>query len=97
MCRVRRIDAAHACSVSMTASSGCEQNCHNFERRMGLPYRLNNKTVLRTGFGIIFAEDDTDYQQSARWINQSPDFVEYSLATVDRINPLVTCRAAFRR
>ena len=67
---------------------GCDQNYHDFAPRLGLAYRLTGKTVLRAGFGIIFAEDDTFYQQSARWVNQSPDFVEYSLATVDRINPL---------
>jgi len=74
---------------------GCEQNYHDFAPRVGLAYRLTNKTVLRSGFGIIFAEDDTFYQQSARWINQSPDFVEYSLATVDRINPLATLSGGF--
>jgi hypothetical protein len=74
---------------------GCEQNYRDFGPRVGLAYRLTNKTVLRTGFGIIFAEDDTFYQQSARWINQSPDFVEYSFATVDRINPLLTLQGGF--
>jgi hypothetical protein len=74
---------------------GCDQNFHDVAPRLGLAYRVTDKTVLRAGFGIIFAEDDTFYQQSARWINQSPDFVEYSLATVDRINPILTLQGGF--
>uniref|UniRef100_Q01PD9 TonB-dependent receptor n=1 Tax=Solibacter usitatus (strain Ellin6076) TaxID=234267 RepID=Q01PD9_SOLUE len=74
---------------------GCQQNYKDFAPRVGLAYRLTNKTVVRSGFGIIFAQDDTFYQQSARWINQSPDFVEYGFATVDRINPLLTLQGGF--
>jgi hypothetical protein len=74
---------------------GCEQNYKNFAPRLGLAYRLTNKTVLRTGFGIIFAQADSFYQQTARWWNQSPDFVEYSFSTVDRINPLLTLQKGF--
>lgn len=74
---------------------GCEQNYHDFGPRLGLAYRLTNKTVLRSGFGLIYSQDDSYSVQSARWINQSPDFVEYSLATVDRINPLMTLQSGF--
>ena len=74
---------------------GCEQNYRDFAPRVGLAYRLGNKTVLRSGFGIIYAQDDSYSSQSARWVNQSPDFVEYSLATVDRINPLVILQNGF--
>jgi len=68
---------------------GCNQNYHDLAPRLGLAYRLTNKTVLRVGFGIIYAQDDSFSSQSARWMNQSPDFVEYSFATLDRINPLL--------
>jgi hypothetical protein len=74
---------------------GCQQNYHNFGPRVGLAYRLTQKTVLRAGFGIIYAQDDSYSQQAARWINQSPDFVEYSFATVDRINPLLILQNGF--
>ena len=60
-----------------------------------MAYRLTDKTVLRTGFGIIYAQNDSFSSQSARWFNQSPDFVEYSFATVDRINPLLTLQGGF--
>jgi len=74
---------------------GCKQNYRDVAPRVGMAYRLSNKTVLRSGFGIIFAQDDTFYQQSARWVNQSPDFVEYNLSTVDRINPVLTLQSGF--
>ena len=74
---------------------GCEQNYNNFAPRTGLAYRLTDKTVLRTGFGIIYALVDSYSSQAARWMNQSPDFVEYSLATIDRINPLVILKNGF--
>ena len=62
-----------------------------------MAYRLTNKTVLRAGFGIIYAQDDSFSSQSARWMNQSPDFVEYSFATLDRINPLLILQNGFPR
>ena len=74
---------------------GCEQNYRDFAPRLGLAYRLTNKTVLRSGFGIIYAQNDSYSSQSARWFNQSPDFVEYSFATVDRINPLLILQNGF--
>jgi hypothetical protein len=74
---------------------GCDQNLHNLGPRVGLSYRLTNKTVLRSGFGIIFAQSDSLGNQASRWINQSPDFVEYSLATTDRINPMVILKNGF--
>lgn len=74
---------------------GCQQNYKNFAPRAGASYRLTNRTVLRAGFGIIFAGSDSYGTQAARWINQSPDFVEYSLATVDRINPRMTLSGGF--
>ncbi len=74
---------------------GCQQNLHDFGPRLGLAYRVTDKTVLRSGFGIIYAQDDSFSSQSARWMNQSPDFVEYSFATVDRINPLLILQNGF--
>jgi hypothetical protein len=74
---------------------GCVQNFKDFAPRLGMAYRLTDKTVLRTGFGIIYAQNDSFSSQSARWFNQSPDFVEYSFATVDRINPLLTLQGGF--
>ncbi|MCL4401728.1 MAG: TonB-dependent receptor [Acidobacteria bacterium] len=74
---------------------GCEQNLHNFGPRLGMAYRMGSKTVLRSGFGIIFAQTDSYSEQAGRWSNQSPDFVEYSLATLDRVNPIMTLQRGF--
>jgi hypothetical protein len=74
---------------------GCLQNYRDFGPRLGLAYRLTKKTVVRSGFGIIYAQDDSYSSQAARWINQSPDFVEYSFATVDRIHPLLVLQDGF--
>ncbi|MGH9663895.1 MAG: TonB-dependent receptor domain-containing protein, partial [Bryobacteraceae bacterium] len=74
---------------------GCDQNLKNFGPRVGLAYRLTNKTVIRSGFGIIYATPDSFSNQGARWLNQSPDFVEVSFATVDRIHPLLTLSGGF--
>lgn len=74
---------------------GCEQNFRDFAPRLGLTYRVTDKTVLRSGFGIIYAQDDSFSSQSARWMNQSPDFVEYNMATIDRINLLVILQNGF--
>ncbi len=74
---------------------GCDQNLKNFGPRVGLAYRMGSGTVLRSGFGLIYAQADSLSQQAARWINQSPDFVEYSFATVDRINPLLILKNGF--
>ena len=86
----RRPAACRRSARKTAAIAAASRTCTNFGPRLGLAYRLTNKTVVRAGFGIIFAQDDSYSNQAARWINQSPDFVEYSLATVDRINPLAT-------
>src|SRR5207248_1479492 len=44
---------------------------------------------------LIYSQYDSYSSQSSRWFNQSPDFVEYSLATVDRINPIVVLKNGF--
>ena len=74
---------------------GCRQNFKNFGPRVGMAYRLNNKTVLRTGFGILFGMADSFTSNISRWSNQSPDFIEIGFATIDRINPLLTLRNGF--
>ena len=74
---------------------GCDQNLRNFGPRVGAAYRVGNKTVLRSGFGIVFAQADSYSEQVARFTNQSPDFVEYGFGTLDRINPRLTLQGGF--
>jgi len=55
---------------------GCVEDWNNFAPRLGLAYRLTNKTVVRSGFGIFYGEADYLTSETARWINQTPDFTE---------------------
>ncbi len=55
---------------------GCNEDWNNFAPRIGLAYRLTNSTVIRTGFGIFYGEADYLTSETARWINQTPDFTE---------------------
>lgn len=68
---------------------GCKEDWNNFAPRLGLAYKLNDKTVIRTGFGIFYGEADYLTSESARWINQTPDFTEVI------INGTNTAQAAF--
>jgi hypothetical protein len=74
---------------------GCQNAHKNFGPRVGLAYRLNNKTVLRSGFGIIYGVPDYLGDDTSRFKNQVPDFVEYSFSTVDRINPRLILKNGF--
>lgn len=74
---------------------GCDENLKDFGPRLGLAYRIDKGTVARAGFGLIYSQEDSLGSQAARWINQSPDFVEYSFATTDRINPLLILKNGF--
>jgi Carboxypeptidase regulatory-like domain len=68
---------------------GCKEDWNNFAPRLGLAYKLNNATVLRTGFGIFYGEADYLTSETARWINQTPDFTEVI------VNGTNTTQAAF--
>jgi Carboxypeptidase regulatory-like domain len=55
---------------------GCKEDLNNFAPRFGLAYKLTNSTVIRSGFGIFYGEADYLTSETARWINQTPDFTE---------------------
>jgi hypothetical protein len=55
---------------------GCKEDLNNFAPRFGLAYKLTERTVIRTGAGIFYGEADYLTSESARWINQTPDFTE---------------------
>jgi hypothetical protein len=74
---------------------GCQNDFKNFGPRVGLAYRLDNKTVLRTGYGIVYASGDYLGDDVSRFKNQSPDFVEYGFSTVDRINARLILKNGF--
>jgi len=73
---------------------GCQNDLNNIAPRLGLAYRMTEKTVIRAGAGVIYAQPDS-IQVGARAVNQAPDFVEIGFATLDRINPRLTLSGGF--
>ena len=73
---------------------GCEQDKNNFAPRVGLAYRLNDKTVIRASGGIFYGEGDIVTDSSA-WARQVPDFTEIITPTFDRITPVTFVRDGF--
>jgi len=55
---------------------GCLEDLNNFAPRLGIAFKLNNRTVVRSGFGLFYGEADYLTSETARWINQTPDFTE---------------------
>ena len=73
---------------------GCKQDWNNFAPRLGLAYRLTERTVIRAGAGIFYGEADYLTSESARWINQTPDFTEVVVNT-NNIAPAAMVRNGF--
>jgi hypothetical protein len=55
---------------------GCKEDYNNFAPRFGIAWRMTPRTVIRSGAGIFYGEADYLTSESARWINQTPDFTE---------------------
>ncbi len=81
--------------TSFKGGCGCQNDLNNFAPRVGLAYKIGNKTVIRSGYGLIFAQADSIQTQWARAQNQAPDFVEIGFGTLDRINPRLTLSGGF--
>ncbi len=73
---------------------GCKNDMNNIAPRLGFAWKLDEKTVIRSGAGIIYAQPDS-IQVGARAANQAPDFVEIGFGTLDRINPRLTLNGGF--
>ncbi|MBC7928891.1 MAG: hypothetical protein H7039_24875, partial [Bryobacteraceae bacterium] len=58
---------------------GCKQDWNNFAPRLGLAYKIRNNMVIRSGVGLFYGEADYVTSESARWINQTPDFTEVTV------------------
>jgi hypothetical protein len=74
---------------------GCQFDLNNFAPRLGIAWKLNEKTVIRTGAGIFYGEADNTGSESARFVNLSPDFTEVTLPTLDNITPVTRVRDGF--
>ena len=73
---------------------GCENDLNNFAPRVGLAYRLNEKTVIRASAGIFYGEGDIVTDGSA-WSRQVPDFTEIITPTFDNITPVTLVKDGF--
>ena len=73
---------------------GCKNDLNNFAPRLGLAWRVGDKTVIRSGAGVIYAQPDS-LQVGSRASNQAPDFVEIGFGTLDRIVPRLTLSGGF--
>ena len=73
---------------------GCENDLNNFAPRVGLAYRLNEKTVIRASAGIFYGEGDIVTNGSA-WSRQVPDFTEIITPTFDNITPVTLVKDGF--
>jgi hypothetical protein len=73
---------------------GCKEDLNNFAPRFGIAWRITEKTVVRAGAGIFYGEADYLTSESARWINQTPDFTEV-ITPSNNIVPAAIVRDGF--
>ncbi len=73
---------------------GCKEDLNNFAPRLGMAFKLTEKTVIRAGAGIFYGEADYLTSESARWINQTPDFTEV-VTTTNNIVPAAIVKDGF--
>ncbi|MBI2689620.1 MAG: TonB-dependent receptor [Acidobacteria bacterium] len=73
---------------------GCKNDFNNVAPRVGIAWKATDKTVIRSGAGVIYAQPDS-FQMGSRAFNQAPDFVEIGFGTLDRIVPRLTLSGGF--
>jgi hypothetical protein len=73
---------------------GCDNDLNNFAPRVGLAYRLGQKTVIRASGGLFYGEPDSVTNASS-WTRQTPDFTEITTPTFDNITPVTFVRNGF--
>jgi Carboxypeptidase regulatory-like domain len=73
---------------------GCQADLNNFAPRIGLAWKLNEKTVIRSGFGIYFAQPDGFDSQFSNFFTGPPRANELTFV-VNRINPVARLNAGF--
>ncbi|MEX2260413.1 MAG: carboxypeptidase regulatory-like domain-containing protein [Bryobacteraceae bacterium] len=55
---------------------GCNLDMNNFAPRLGLAYRITNRTVIRAGGGIYYGEADNTQSEAARFFAGPPRAIE---------------------
>lgn len=73
----------------------CKNDFKDLGPRIGIAWKLTDKTVVRSGFGIVYGEADYISQQWARVRSNAPDFLEYNFATLDQIHSRLILKDGF--
>ena len=55
----------------------CENDLNNFAPRIGLAYRINDRTVVRVGAGLFYGEHDNTGGEAARFNTGAPQSNEF--------------------
>ena len=58
----------------------CENDMNNFAPRVGLAYRVNDRTVVRVGVGMFYGEHDNTGGEAARFNTGAPQSNEFDNA-----------------
>jgi Carboxypeptidase regulatory-like domain len=77
-----------------SSDCGCQADLNNFAPRIGLAWKLNEKTVIRSGFGIYYAQPDGFDSQFSNFFTGPPRANELTFV-VDRINPVARLNVGF--
>lgn len=85
---LRRLDVLIAGRGSNSQTSGMKASFDNFAPRVGGIYRLNDKTVLRTGYGLTY--NATPWARAVRGDNDYPVTIASSFFAADQFASIST-------
>ena len=71
---------AHFRTPADGSDCACENDLNNFAPRIGLAYRMDDKTVFRVGVGMFYGEHDNTGGESARFNTGAPQSNEFDNA-----------------
>jgi len=75
---------------------GCDQDNTDFAPRLGFAFQLNDRTVIRSGFGIFYgAPDAISHDGSGRFYHLPPAFTEISFPTDMLVQPALIVKNGF--
>lgn len=75
---------------------GCEPDNNNIAPRIGLAWQANQKTVVRSGFGLFYGQPDSiSHDGDARFANLPPDFTEIGFPTDQLLSPGLVVKNGF--
>ncbi len=84
---------AHNLAGTGYSNSFTQANYHNFAPRVGYAFKLTNKTVIRSAFGVFYGRDE-NVPVARRPTNNPPYFV-LSSYTSDQIDPSIILSQGF--